>query len=328
MANSIFSTYSTAENRVTSTILAVFEKLNSSTVTRVLQVFMEDSTVELIEYENQVNSYDSVPDGRIKGLFDYIIETKVVPNSINKKQIINHCKSLKYDFSRLIVLTPDFDYPKVLKDLGNDFTEKIIWGNFDRIIEGIDSVIQESMVLLDREKFLLIELKEFIINQSLTAEDYSRKVLIIPAGSAWNFYEKYSVYKCQANRSFQQSSYMGFYADKQIKEFFPKILGYVDSLNLQKDDLNKAKIHLINNSNENEIRGKLINLKDSLKSHGWNANNKYIILTDKFDEDTFKNSYPIENDKTSYSDKGTAYVQKQTYQNLDNLIAKKYTSEL
>jgi|SRR5690554_3497934 len=328
MANSIFSTYSTAENRVTSTILAVFEKLNSSTVTRILQILMEDSTVELIEYENQVKSYDSVPDGRIKGLFDYIIETKVVPNGISKKQIKNHCKFLKYDFSRLLVLTPDFDYPTSLKELDSQYTDKIIWGNFDKIIEGIDSVIQESILLLDREKFLLSELKEFIINQRLTAEDYSRKALIIPAGSAWSFYEKHSVYKCQANRTFKQSSYMGFYADKQIKEYFPRILGYIDSLNIQKDDLNTVKITTVNNSNEQEIRSKLIEIKKGLKPDEWNENFKFMVLTEKNDNETFKNDNPIDNDKTSYSDKGTAFVQKQTYLNLDDLRGKKYTSEL
>jgi len=328
MANSIFSTYSTAENRVTSTILAVFEKLNSSTVTRILQVLMEDSTVELIEYENQVKSYDSVPDGRIKGLFDYIIETKVVANGINTEQIENHCKFLKYDFSRLLVITPDYEIPKSLKELDSKFTDKIIWGNFDKIIEGIDSVIQESILLLDREKFLLSELKEFIINQRLTAEDYSRKVLIIPAGSAWSFYEKYSVYKCQANRTFKQSSYLGFYADKQIKKVFPKILGYIDCLNIQKDDLSKVEITIVNDANQQEVRDRMVEIKNGLKGDEWNENLKYIVLTRKGDGKTFLNDYPIDNDKTSYSDKGTAFVQKQTYQNLDDLKGKRYTSEL
>lgn len=328
MANSIFSTYSTAENRVTSTILAVFEKLNSSTVTRILQVLMEDSTVELIEYENQVKSYDSVPDGRIKGLFDYIIETKVVANGINKKQIKNHCKFLKYDFSRLLVLTPDFDYPTSLKELDSKYTEKIIWGNFDKIIEGINSVIQESILLLDREKFLLSELKEFIINKRLTAEDYSKKALIIPAGTAWSFYEKHSIYKCQANRTFQQASYLGFYADKQIKEFFPRILGYIDSLNIQKDDLNKIEITVVNNANEQEIRNRIIEIKNKLNPDDWNENFKFMVLTEKNDKATYKSDNPIDNDKTSYSDKGTAFVQKQTYLNLDDLKGKKYTSEL
>jgi len=328
MANSIFSTYSTAENRVTSTILAVFEKLNSSTVTRILQVLMEDSTIELIKYENQVKSSDSVPDGRIKGMFDYIIETKVVPNGINKKQIINHCKFLKYDFSRLLILTPDFDYPKALKELDSKYSDNIIWGNFDRIIEGINSVIQESILLLDREKFLLLELKEFLINQRLTSEDYTRKALIIPAGSAWGFYKKYSIYKCQANRTFQQSSYMGFYADGQIKEYFPKILGYIENLNIQIDNLNTVEIITLNGAKEQDIRNRIIEIKKNLQPNEWNENFKYMILTEISNPETHKNNNPIYNDKTSYSDKGTAFVQRQTYLNIDEIKGKKYTSEL
>ena len=206
--------------------------------------------------------------------------------------------------------------------------DNIIWGNFDRIIEGINSVLQESILLLDREKFLLLELKEFIINQRLTAEDYSRKVLVIPAGSAWGFYQKYSLYKCQANRTFQQSSYMGFYADGQIKEYFPKILGYIDSLNIQTDDLNTVEIITVNDANEQDIRNKIIEIKKGLQPNEWNENFKFMILTEKSNKETFKIDNPIDNDKTSYSDKGTAFVQKQTYLNIDELKGKKYTSEL
>lgn len=337
MANSIFSTYSTAENRVTSTILAVFEKLNSSTVTRILQVLMEDSTIELIKYENQVKSIcsASVPDGRIKGMFDYIIETKVVPNGIDKEQIENHFKYLKYDFSKLLVLTPDFDYPNALKDLDNKNPDKIIWGNFDRIIDGINSVLQESILLLDREKFLLMELKEFIINERLTAEDCTKKALLVPAGRiAWKFYEQYSLYKCQANRTFQQSSYMGFYADRQIKAIFPKILGYIESLNIQKDNLDDIKIITVNNTEDNVIRDRLKKFKEvlttkrELEEDKWNEDFKFVVLTHSDDQATFKNDYPIDNNKTSYSDKGTAFVQKQTYLNIDEIKGKKFTSEL
>lgn len=328
MANSIFSTYTTAENRVTSTILAVFEKLNSSTVTRIFQILMEDSTIELIKYENQVTAPDSRPDGRIKGLFDYIIETKIAPNSIVKKQIIDHCKMLKYDFSKLLVLTPDFNFPNELKKLDQKLKDKIVWCNFDKIIEGIDSVLQDTILLLDREKFLLLELKEFILNERLTSEDYSKKILIIPAGTAWNFYLNYNVYCCQPNRTFQPSSYMGFYADKQIKETFPKILGYVDNLNIQVDDLNTIKIDVINNSSEQEVRNRIIDLKSKLPSNEFNENHKYIILTDINDQETFKIDSPIINDKTSYSEKSTAFVQKQTYLYIDDLKGKCFTSEL
>jgi len=327
MANSIFSTYSTAENRVTSTILAVFEKLNSTTVTRILQILMEDSTVELIEYENQVKASDSVPDGRIKDLFDYIIETKVFPNSIKKKQIENHCKMLKYDFSKLLVLTPDFEFPRVLKDIDSKLSRNIIWGNFDKIIIGIDSVLEESPLSLDREKFLLLELKEFIINERLTSEDYSKKALIVPAGKAWVFYKKYKIYRCQPNRTFQPTSYMGFYADQQIKEYFPMILGYVDSLNIQTEDLQTIKVETVNGVHK-DIIDKLDSLKKQPESAEWDSNYKYIVLTDLKDKNTFINTNPIENDKKSYSDKATAFVQKQTYLNIEDIKGKKYTSEL
>lgn len=328
MANPIFSTYSTAENRVTSTILAVFERLNSSTVTRILQILMEDSTVELIEYINQAKHADSVPDGRIKGLFDYFIETKITPNAIrNKKQIENHCKALKYDFSKLLILTPDLDCPSIIQNFKSQSDKQIIWGNFDKMVEGIDSCMTESILLLDREKFLLSELKEFIIKEGLLSEDYSQKVAIVPAGFAWGFYNQYSIYRCQPNRTFQPTAYMGFYADKEIKEYFPKILGYVDSLNIQ-ENLSTADIRCLNGTKESLVRERLVHLKNRLESEEWNQNYKYIILTELHDVETVKLDKPIKNNKTSYSNKGTAFVQKQVYFNITDLEGKIYTSEL
>lgn len=331
MGNSIFSTYNTAENRVTSTILAVLERLNTLTVTQLLQILMEDSTIELIQYENQVKSSDSIPDGRIRGLVDYIIETKIVPNSIKKKQILHHCNYLKYDFSKLLVLTPDLEFPKELKEIievKKTLGEKIIWTNFDKIIEGIDTVIEEQVLLLDREKFLLLELKEFIIQERLIAEDYSNRVLVVPAGYAWKLYQDSSVYVCQANRTFKKSSYQGFYADGEIKEYFPKILGYVDSLNIYSDNLDEINVETENGTERRIVIEKLKEIKSSISEEVWNKNHKYIILTDMDDKRTFVNDNPIKNDKTSYSNKRTAFVQNQTYLDLDNLKGKKYTSEL
>lgn len=328
MATPMFSTYSAAENRVTSTILAVFERLNTATVTRILQVLMEDLTIELIEYVNQVRFSESIPDGRIKGLFDYVIETKIVPNKIRKDQIENHCKMLKYDFSKLLVLTPDYDYPEILKNINPIYKDRIVWGNFDKIIDGINSVLEEHILLLEKEKFLLIELRDFLINEKLTSEDYSRKAVIVPAGFAWEFYQKYSIYRCQANRVFQLCSYMGFYADREIKRFFPKILGFIDSLNIQTDDLNTIEIKTINGFEKNVVRDKLIHIKEKLSGNEWNDNYKYFVLTDLDNKETFKLDEPIKNNKMSYSEKGTAFVQKQTYINLEELKGKKFTTEL
>jgi hypothetical protein len=331
MANSIFSTYSTGENRVTSTILAVFERLSLSTVTRILQILVGDLELSLIKYENQVRGTDSVPDGRIRGIFDYSIETKIVTGDVKEKQIINHCVGLKYDFSKLLVLTPDPVLPEILKGLMEKeprCANRIIWANFDKMIEGISSVLEESILLLDREKFLLSELRDFIFNEKLTSEDFSKKILVVPAGAAWQVYKKYHVYKCQPNRFFRPSSYMGFYADGEIKKHFPKILGYVENINIQTGDLANVEIFPVNNANKEEIRKKLIKIKESLKPDEWDEESKFIVLSDIDSEETFQNDYPIRNDKTSYSEKPTAFVQKQTYLNLDDLSGKRFTSEL
>lgn len=73
-------------------------------------------------------------------------------------------------------------------------------------------------MLQDREKFLLSELNEFLTQEGLLAEDYSDKVLIIPAGNAWEYYLQFGIYKCQESRTFQLSSYMAFYNEGEIKE--------------------------------------------------------------------------------------------------------------
>lgn len=341
MANSIFSTYSGKENRVTSTILAVFEKLSTTTVTRILQVLIEDSTVELIEYVNQVKGSESVPDGRIKGLSDYLIETKVVKNAVEKKQIINHCRMLEYDFSKLIVLTPDDECPVVLKDIEDKYQDRIIWGNFDMIINGIDAVLEDSTLLLDREKFLLTELKDFIYNERLISEDYSQKVVVVPASKAWEFYNKYNIYRCQPNRTFKPTKYIGFYADQEIKSIFPEILAYIDKIDIKNDELSSHDLHIVGDVDEKLILDRFKEFKKQIRANYADSNNetktqketetefnKYMLLTESNDKRTFRIEHAIQNDKLSYSQKSTAFVQKQTYLNINDLKGKYYTSEL
>ena len=53
-----------------------------------------------------------------------------------------------------------------------------------------------------------------------------------------------------------------------------------------------------------------------------------IYLSSMDSADTIKNDYAIKNDKTSYSNKTTAFVQRQRYSYLDDLKGKRFTSEL
>ena len=53
MSKSIFSTYHNAENRVTSTILAVLERLSTSTLSAVFRGIEGESDFKMIAFENQ-----------------------------------------------------------------------------------------------------------------------------------------------------------------------------------------------------------------------------------------------------------------------------------
>jgi len=53
MGSSIFSTYSTGENRVTASILAVLKSLSLGRIERLLGALLEQSEFQLVRFENQ-----------------------------------------------------------------------------------------------------------------------------------------------------------------------------------------------------------------------------------------------------------------------------------
>jgi hypothetical protein len=64
--SSIFSTYSTGENRVTASFLAVLRALSLDRMQRLLGSLMEHSDFELIRFENQPSKGGA---GRCRGWF-------------------------------------------------------------------------------------------------------------------------------------------------------------------------------------------------------------------------------------------------------------------
>ena len=84
MPNPLFAKFSQGENRVTASILAVFERISFALVERILQILCEDSNIPLLEIRNQfrIKGASGVPDGVIQASFAYWIETKIVQNAI------------------------------------------------------------------------------------------------------------------------------------------------------------------------------------------------------------------------------------------------------
>ena len=117
MAESIFSTYSTGENRVTGSILAVLRSLALGRTERLLGALLQESEFQLLHFQNQpARGGESIPDAQITGSCRVLIETKVVRNGVSEDQVLQHLKRLngREKLERLLVLTPDERRPKPL----------------------------------------------------------------------------------------------------------------------------------------------------------------------------------------------------------------------
>ena len=79
MANGpLFSTYRGGENRVTSSMMAVFQRLELSLLERLLGAVSGDSALQLVSFVNQPpDEGHSIPDARMTGNFDYWFEMSV-----------------------------------------------------------------------------------------------------------------------------------------------------------------------------------------------------------------------------------------------------------
>lgn len=147
MPNLLFSRYTQGENRVTASILAVFERISFALVERILQILSEETNLSLLEIKNQIKSgkQGSVPDGAIQASFTYLIETKVVQNSLHKDQLTAHLNYLNsldnIAFKRLLVLTPDYQEPDVIKQLNSDL---VVWASFNDLYSAIAEITTTS----------------------------------------------------------------------------------------------------------------------------------------------------------------------------------------
>ena len=87
MKTPLFSTYRHGENRVTSSIIAVFERIGLGRVEQLLAIASDDSTLEMIKFENQLSRGDAVPDASLSADFHYLFEVKTTRSAVNPDQL-------------------------------------------------------------------------------------------------------------------------------------------------------------------------------------------------------------------------------------------------
>lgn len=364
----IFSNYSQGENRVTSSIISVISKLSLDSITYIFGEIERKNGIEgfkdLIKFEDQAShsikttkeSQKTIPDAEISANFKYMIETKIKSGVVDIKQISNH---LKIKPSKLIVLTPDVECP-ITELLENDENkDRLYWLNFDSLVEIfnnlVDGIAQDylssrTIRLFEHERFLLVELVDYIIKENLLSENYSDNVLVIPAKTAWSDYGEYKFYICQENRTFRPANYLAFYYDGGIQQKVPQIIGWIDSIptskgtELKEEDFKKIleesfKVNKVYAKGKEEetikqqiINNSLANINDWIKNRHSNKEefkeefHKIIFLAS--DENIKTLSNQVTNNSTSTTGKNTAFVQNQRYVSFNKLRDAKTTSQL
>lgn len=318
MTSSIFSTYSTGENRVTSSLLAVLRSLSLSRIERLLGALLEQSEFELVRFQNlPAAGGPGVPDAIILSSCRLLIETKIKTKSVNQEQLRRHLDKLDdtgESTRLLLVLTPDIHRPQVIDEINDD---RLVWTPFSALDQAIDELLEDPReVVSEREAFLLRELQTMMGEEKLIGA--AKDVVVVPARNAWPEYQRFHAYVCQPRRSFQHTDRLAFYSYGHIHPVVPAILEVHEEVVFEPGCAKGALGALIDDM-----------LRDPKGTHK-EAGQRYkvMLLTPPDDSRTLRLDKPIVNDLKSKTGSTTAFTMKQKYVSLDRLKAAKTTSDL
>lgn len=316
--SSIFSTYSTGENRVTASLLAVLRSLSLDRIQRLVGALLEQAEFELVHFENQpAKGGKGVPDAIIHASIRLLVETKIQRNAINIPQLEQHLNRLDETTEAtrlLLVITPDEVRPETLDSLKD---KRVVWTSFIALDQAIDELLDDKYeVTSEREAFLLRELQNMLAAEGLLASN--NDVVVVAARNAWPEYDEIHAYVCQPNRPFQQVSRVAFYSKGHVHPLVPKILHPV---NLHDDVVMIA----------GQYTGTLGDLVQRLvmeQRRDEGERYKVLLLSAPDSNDTLRLPGPIPNDLKSKTGKPTAFTMGQRYIASERLLAAKTTSEL
>jgi hypothetical protein len=313
--SSIFSTYSTGENRVTASILAVLKSLSLGRIQKLLGNLLEQSEFELVRFENQpAKEGKGVPDAVIHSSVRLFVETKLNRNAVDREQIVRHLKRLDSATEAvrtLLVLTPDGSRPGVLDTFTDD---RLAWASFTALDQAIDEMLGDKYeVVSEREAFLLRELQNMLDAEGLLASEFD--VVVVAARHAWPEYNQIAAYVCQPERSFKQVSRIAFYSKGQVYPLVPKILEAHE------------RVTMVKGQYEGQL-GALVDrlIREQRREEGGQF--KVVILSAPDSPETIRLPAPIPNDLTSKAGKPTAFTMGQRYVSSEKLLSAKATSHL
>lgn len=332
MPNPLFSTYRAGENRVTSSTIAVFERIDLSTVKELLQNASGiGEELRAVSFENQVVEKGSVPDARISARFTWWFETKTVPHGYDaeghdREQVRSHAARLVGDpDAYLFVLTPDAAQPTWLADpdgVAEDAASRIVWFSFADLTRSIRAHLEDATRLVpEQTRFLLSELIALYEADGLLSAD---DTVVVAARNAWPEYIRHGAYVCQPDRSFRADiTHFGFYAQGEIKPTIARIDQYLPSVAFS--DEGAAELRAIGQHRAADLVTAL--LQEGSRDH--DAAYGIMLLSREDDPRTVQLDAPIKNDTQTSTGRGWAWTLGQRYTRLEKLTSgARWTSEL
>lgn len=227
MPTPLFSTYRQGENRVTSSLLAVFERLGIDLVARLLGSALEQPELQLVRYRTlPTGDAQGVPDAEMKASFRFLFEVKTARNALHRDQLERHLENLDTTMSShahqlLVVLTPDAGPPPLVGALDD---QRAVWTSFEALSQAVGDLLRDvDEPASEQQRFLLRELLAlFALDRLLPGDD----VAVVAARVAYDEWQKFGAYVCQPTKTFRDAGHFGFYRAKQVEREFPRVLAH------------------------------------------------------------------------------------------------------
>ncbi len=305
--NPLFSTYRQGENRVTASMLAVFERIDIGIVERLLSAATGESALSFVSFANQIAAKErSIPDAAISANFHYLFEVKTERNALRQVQLEQHLDHLGNLFAqeRLFVLTPDPEEPPVIAGLED---RRVSWLNFGGLDQAIDELLHdETELVAEQTRFLLHELRALFNQEGLVSHE---DTVIVAAKLGYPMYLQTAAYVWNPGRVFRSGvKFMGFYYDGAIQ---PEIARIATALDVEFEEEAAETLEV-----EEQDRAKIAELIPRLLDSGFSVRGqsyRVFLLSPADDPDTSRLPHAIKSTATDRNGKPCPWVQRHRY---------------
>lgn len=314
----LFSTYKQGENRVTSSMLAVFERIDLSLLETLLAKACGEFSLQMVTFTNQPKEHgNAIPDARISAHFSYWFEVKTIRNAPDLRHKVEGYSEILREGAegeRLFLVTPDAVQPAAVDESSD---RRVAWFSFAGLSDAIeDSLDNPTAHVSEQTRFLLRELQALFAAEGLLDND---DVVVVAARSAWPEYVDHAVYVCQPEpqRTFRPGlTHMGFYADKAIQPRLPEILHHKGAVPFTREEAARRREE---GGEHNRRIADVIDDSPNVSPRVHGETYQVFLLSGKDDAKTIDLNAPIINDKVTENGRPYGWTLSQRYTSLERL---------